>query len=151
MKVLIGLDDSTQSEQMLNSVVKRKWPEDTQFDIVSVIEPIDAGFEEKSWLQLADEVHKRRKERAENMCQEARQKIEKSVPHAKVYFEVKDGDPCCQLIQTAVDRGVDKIVLGAHSRAVCPHNLLGSTSRAVSLHAPCSVEVIRENGHASKN
>jgi len=144
MKILVALDDSRHSDYLIKTIIQRKWPQDTQFKIVSVNEPFDMESEDASWLQLSDEVDRRRKEHAEVLCERVRHAIEKHIPTASVHFEVKEGDPCCQVINAAVDWQADKILMGAHSKSVCPHNLLGSVSRAVSHNAPCSVEVLRE-------
>jgi nucleotide-binding universal stress UspA family protein len=144
MKVLVALDQSSHSEFLIKTAIRRKWPADTQFKIVSVIEPIDQELEDASWLQLSEAVNRRRKEQAESLCERARHEIEKHVPTASVHYEVKEGDPCCQVINAAIDWQADKILIGSHSKTVCPHNFLGSVSRAVSQHAPCSVEVLRD-------
>lgn len=145
MKVIIALDDSPHSNRLLNDVSRRKWPEHTEFRIVNVLEPIcsDCAPElEKASAQ----VQKKRMQAADQLCQHARQRIEHEIPTSKVHYEIRNGDACCELVSSASEWDADKLLLGAHARSTCPHNVLGSVSRSVSLHAPCHVEVVRESG-----
>ena len=41
-------------------------------------------------------------------------------------------------------RGADLILVGSHGRGAAGRFLLGSVSTAIALHAPCSVEIVRQ-------
>ena len=44
MKILIALDDSTYSQAALHSVLARPWPSDSQFKVLSVVEPFHPEY-----------------------------------------------------------------------------------------------------------
>lgn len=53
-----------------------------------------------------------------------------------------------QIVETAEELGVDHIVVGSHGLTGFHRFLLGSVSRAVVTHAPCSVLVVRKAAEA---
>jgi len=57
--------------------------------------------------------------------------------------EVREGDAAQQLIDAAVAKGADCIVIGSHGRTGISRLFLGSVARAVLFNAPCSVLVVR--------
>jgi nucleotide-binding universal stress UspA family protein len=60
-----------------------------------------------------------------------------------------DGDPAAVLIKAARNDEMDVIVVGTHGLTGARRTLVGSVSRNVMLHAPCSVLVVREERAAS--
>ena len=124
---------------------------DTQFKIVSVVEPLSDEYEDDGWHELKEQIARRRKAAAEERCQKARLRLAEHIASSSVHFELREGDVCCQLLDAASHWNADKILVGAHSRSTCPHSLLGSVSRALSEHAPCSVEVIRDRAAAGSH
>lgn len=144
MKVLVAIDDSPYTEYLSDTIVARKWPEDTQFRILSVVQPLDHELIKDLSFNARQEILERSKQHAENLAEKVRHKIAENVAHASVYFEVRQGEPQTQIIESATDWGADTIMLGAKGRQACPLHLLGSVSRGVASHAGCSVEIVRE-------
>lgn len=146
MKILVAIDDSDYSRIVVEAVEKRHWPEGTQFKIVSVVEPLPAELrrtiEEEEGKPIKRIEHER-KEHAVALCEKVRHGIESAVQGAIVFFEVRDGHPADQIIQSAAEWNADRILIGAHGHSICPHNLPGSVSRAVAHSATCHVEMIR--------
>ena len=141
MKVLVAMDDSVYSKDMLHLICRRRWPQDVQFKIVTVIEPIPAfGHDEE---ELALEIQKRRDKYAEKLCVDARHYVEQHVPGSIVHFEIREGKASREILLAATDWEANKILIGAHGHGICPHNLLGSVSRSVAERAHCSVEIVR--------
>jgi nucleotide-binding universal stress UspA family protein len=134
MKVVIGIDDSNYSTNVLHAVEKRHWPSGTEFKIVNVIEPIEVDRKD---------IEKQRKEHAETLCEKARHRIQSAVQGSIVFFEIRHGRASKELLESAAEWSADRILVGAHGHTVCPHNLPGSVSRSVAYQAPCHVEVIR--------
>jgi nucleotide-binding universal stress UspA family protein len=144
MKVVIAIDDSPNSHHMLDLVGRRHWSSGTEFKIVHVLEPISTKeWAGDGWLGMHKELTRRRHKYAEQLCSEARLKLEKHVPNAIVHFEIREGRPQAEIIFAATEWDANKIVIGAHSREVCPHNQLGSVSRGVAERSSCSVEILR--------
>jgi nucleotide-binding universal stress UspA family protein len=56
---------------------------------------------------------------------------------------VRDGDPGTQIVAAARDEVADLIVMGSRGRTRLTSVLLGSVSRKVLSHAPCSVLIVR--------
>lgn len=144
MKVVIALDDSPYSNHVLDMVCRRHWPEDVEFKLLHVLAPIDLGnWVEVEMPQVQSELKERRQKHAEKLCGDARHRLEHRVADARVHFEIRHGNPKNEIIKTATDWEANRILIGAHGHNVCPHNLMGSVSRAVAEHAPCSVEIIK--------
>ncbi len=146
MKVIIALDDSPYSTEVLTAVCKRKWPADTQFKILQILTPVDWQENgDSNWNSVIEEAQVRRLNSAQSHCAKARKQLEDSIANCTVHFEIKEGNAKTQIIDSALSWSADKIVLGAHGANVCPRFILGSISRAVAAHAPCSVEIIRSS------
>ncbi|MBI4532816.1 MAG: universal stress protein, partial [Candidatus Melainabacteria bacterium] len=130
--------------KVVEKVARRHWPRDTEFRVLTVVEPVTLEeYGKGKWGEVIAEVVERRKHEALNLCDQARQKLTGHIPDSIVHYEVREGSPKAQIVDAAIDWSADKIVIGAHGKGVCPRFLLGSVSRAVAAHAPCSVEIIR--------
>lgn len=146
MRVVIALDDTPYSRHLLDLVCRRHWAPDTEFKLVHVVEPLCVSeWTPEDMANLQDELNHRREKIAEKLLSDARHRIEKKFPEARVHFELRHGRPATEIVRAATDWAADSILLGAHSREICPHNLLGSVSRGVAERSPCSVEIIRRH------
>lgn len=143
MKVILAVDDSPYSQEVIKTVTEREWPVDTEFKVLTVLEPLDCCLDE-SFDDMFQTFKEKRKKAVDHLAQSIREKLEATIPGARVHFEVRSGSPKSEIVGAAVDWCADRIMIGAHGQRGCPHNLLGSVSRAVAGHAPCSVEIVRE-------
>lgn len=145
MKVVIAIDDSSHSDAVLNAVCKRHWPGDTQFKVLTVMEPlpIDSDSDSETVNMMMD-INERRRKLLESRCSSARSRLEKCVPGSSVHYDIKEGDPKDVILTAAVEWEADRILVGAHGRGACPHFALGSVSRSVANHAHCTVEIVRD-------
>lgn len=154
MKIIIAVDDSPSSGELIRSVMGRKWPADVNFKILTVLEPTCVSYADLSvseYAHTASEIYTKRKAAARHHCEAMRHKLEEAVSSASVHFEVREGAPWAEIVSAAVEWSADKILIGAHSKDVCPHNMIGSVSRTVANHAPCSVEVVSTAPHRNKH
>lgn len=147
MKVLIAVDDSQCSEAVVDSAVKRNWPEQTHFLILTVLEPIPLDTKNQKELRalIEEGTEKRRstaKELVETVASKLKQKV--SAKAGSVDFTVKEGSPKKEIVESAIEFGADRILIGAQGHGTSAHNLLGEVSRVVAATAHCSVEIIRE-------
>ena len=143
MNIIIALDQSEFASQILNAVIKRHWPGNTQFKVVTVVEPLQ--WEAAScieWNEVAVKALERRKQIAHETLMEAKHKIAQAVAGCEVHVETRHGNPRDQILSVATEWPADKIILGAHGYQ-SQHYFAGSVSRAVALRAPCSVEYVR--------
>lgn len=145
MKVLVAIDQSEFWPQIISSLAKRTWLPDTQFRILTVIEPLLFRWDELSqpdWQLLADEVLEKRCGKAEKILAEARQRLQQEVTDCIVHTEIRHGQAREEVMSAAIDWMPDKVILGAHGRS--PNRLFpGAVSHTVARQAPCSVELVR--------
>jgi nucleotide-binding universal stress UspA family protein len=77
---------------------------------------------------------------------DARQRLAEmmaSVGDVDATSEVLPGGPARQIVQTALDRGADLIVMGTHGRGAVAHLLMGSVAERVVRTAPCPVLTVK--------
>lgn len=142
MKVIVAIDDSPYSDELMKAVSSRQWGADTEFRILFVLESHDDLL---NYLgEFGGEYNEKRKKAATKVCKGYKETLEQSVPNSLVYYDIRTGSPKAEIIDAAVEWSADKILIGSHGHRSCPHNLLGSVSRAITMHAPCTVEVIKK-------
>ena len=154
MKIIIAVDDSPSSSELVRSIISRKWPQDVNFKILTVLEPSCVSYADLSiseYAHTAAEIYNKRKAAARHHCEAIRHKLEEAIATASIHYEVREGAPWAEIVTAAVEWSADKIMIGVHSKDVCPHNMLGSVSRAVVNHSPCSVEVVSTAHHRRKH
>jgi nucleotide-binding universal stress UspA family protein len=145
MRVLIAIDQSTFSSQIINTLTERKFSGRTDFKILSVLEPLPVEWDNQSsqaGSKLAQDLLKKRHSKALKILGEARQKLLQSFPNCNVHTELRRGDAREEIIGAAVDWMPDRVVLGEHKDS--PNRFLsGAVSRTVARHSTCTVELIR--------
>ena len=139
MRNIVAVDDSPYSTQVIEAIGARRWPVNTEFKVLSVVEPIECSGDD----DIESATNAARHKAIEHMCGEVRHKLQAAVPDSIVHFEVRKGVPTSEILASAIDWSADRILIGARGRHVCPHNLLGSVSRSVAQQASCTVEVVR--------
>lgn len=153
MKVLIALDDSPFSKEIINSILNRPWPPNTTFKILHVLEPMciaPADYNPGELEESLNKVTDLRLHAAEKLCNHTLAQLTKSFPDLEISSEIRQGRAKTEIVDAAVEWKADKILIGAHGREICPHNLIGSVSRTVVNAAPCSVEVVRTHAKKAK-
>src|SRR5271157_3766034 len=151
MRILLGTDGSEFSSKAAYSVANRPWPPRSQVRIISVQELLVPEAVAASSLQYSvysersmDEVSEVTRKRAEDAVAQARSILGSA--HLEICDTPQDvpvGDPRTILLDEAKSWGAGLIVLGSNGRGGFDHLLPGSVSESVSMHANCSVEVIR--------
>jgi nucleotide-binding universal stress UspA family protein len=137
MKLLLATDGSPFSEAAVREISTRPWPPGSTVTVLSVVSipfPTDTGetFIIGEAAELASEVAGR----------VARQ-IREHAPTLGVETKTINDLPKRAIIKEAERMGADLILVGSHGHGPVQRFLLGSTSLAVALHAPCSVEIVR--------
>lgn len=150
MKILLAIDDSPYSESVIDAVVSRSFPRDSQIRVVTVIEPLELDASDGLTMAVLKDIEKARHESARKLLDKCKHRLDAMGADISVHFEVLEGDPRQKIIDAASQWGASKILIGAHSHGLCPRNLVGSVSRAVAAHAPCTVEIVRKKAvHAA--
>lgn len=147
MKVILAIDDSMNSKEAVRSVVDREWPLDSQFKVLNVLEPLDCLGEK--YEDLAYGVNVKRKKAAAHLCQAVREQLAATIPGATVHYEIRSGRPEDEIVEAAAEWVADRIMIGACGQDQGSSVLLGSVSRSVAKHAPCTVEIVRDNSKSN--
>jgi len=144
IRILIGVDGSTNSQACLDHVAQRSWPRRTEIRLLAALDtvftistvPKKPAFEK--WFEVSNE----------NDLILLWQALEPLADKLRsngltVSVELKKGDPKQLLIEEAENWSADSIFVGAKGIRGIDRLMLGSVSAAVAARAPCSVEVIR--------
>jgi len=133
MRILLGVDGSSSSDAVLQEAAGRPWPEGSEFNIVTVVDPF---FFTRAPLLL----EQARSSTQESLREQARRLIEAGWT---VNVNVMLDNPRHALPRAAGAWRADLVMLGSHGRSAVGRLLLGSTAQAVLRHAECSVEIVR--------
>jgi nucleotide-binding universal stress UspA family protein len=133
MKILLAIDSSPASQQVLAEAVARPWPPNTTFLVVSAV---DVGrFAELP--ALIDDA----KRECEKMVKAGAALLAQAKLPATT--EVLMGSPRRVVSQFAAEWGADLIVVGSHNRGAVGRFFLGSVATGILRTATCSVEIVR--------
>jgi nucleotide-binding universal stress UspA family protein len=147
MKILLCIDGSECSDAAVREVARRQWPDGT---VVRIVFAVDFGI--FVGVPLAPvtpanyaEIEEALKASAEEALRTAAAAIDKrNGAHLTIEMDQLVGPPARAILDEAERWGADLVVVGSHGRTMFGRLLLGSVSNAVALHAPCSVEIVRE-------
>ena len=148
-RILLATDGSSSSHEAVRSVAARPWPAGTEARAVAVAD----RFAPLSSLDLApsqelrelDELNRAQATAAAGAAARAL-----SGAGISARSDVLAGEPKTCLLAECESWKPDLVVVGSHGRRGAERLLFGSVSEAIVVHAPCSVEVIREVRSASK-
>lgn len=150
MKVIVAVDQTDFADQIIDTVISYHWPPDTQFKILSVIEPLNweaaACIE---WNREAAKIHEQRKRVANEIAMNGRRRIATAIPGSIVHVEVRTGHAKDEIINSATEWMADRLILGAHGHS--PNRYFtGSVARAVSQYCGCTIQLVRLKAPAAK-
>jgi nucleotide-binding universal stress UspA family protein len=133
MKILLAIDSSPVSQQVLKEVAARPWPPNTTFLIVSAV---DVGRFAKLPVLIDD---------AKRECEKIVKAGAALLAQAKLpaTTEVLTGSPRRFVSDFAAHWGADLILVGSHSRGAVGRFFLGSVAQGILRTATCSVEIVR--------
>ncbi|MDB5102865.1 MAG: Universal stress protein UspA-like nucleotide-binding protein [Fibrobacteres bacterium] len=146
-RVLVAIDGSPGSLAAVDAVASRIWPADTLIRLIAVMDPKEDGpgsAEGAGSGCLAPGT----RTRIGRLLDRASAKL--SGKGLKVTLEVRLGEPRHLLLQEARTWPAHCVFLGSCGRTSFRGFLIGSVASAMALHAPCSVEVVRPAGKASR-
>lgn len=138
--VLVPLDGSPQAWAAYEYALDEH--PDASVTLLSVINPMDAGYSAETALpSAAEEWYESAKDAAEKRFDEAAQlAADRGVPIETV-LEV--GRPSATIVEYAAEHDLDVIVMGSHGRKGVSRILLGSVAEAVVRRSPVPVTVVR--------
>ena len=138
--VLVPLDGSPQAWAAFEYALDEH--PDASVTLLSVINPMDAGYSAETALpSAAEEWYESAKDAAEGRFDEAAElAAERGVPIETV---LDVGRPSATIVEYADEHDVDVIVMGSHGRKGVSRILLGSVAEAVVRSSPVPVTVVR--------
>jgi nucleotide-binding universal stress UspA family protein len=133
MRILVAVDGSSSSDLVIQEVSGRPWPEGSEFQVATVIDPY--------FFSSAPKVLEEAKESAQKTLEELGKPL--IAAGWTVQLKVMLENPRHQLPRAAREWKADLLVIGSHGHGAVRRMLLGSTAQAVLRHAECSVEIVR--------
>jgi nucleotide-binding universal stress UspA family protein len=143
MKILLAIDSSEASQNVISEAATRVWPPKTEFRILHVVDLSGVG----RFAALIEE----EKRAAEALVKAATGKFAGSGHVASA--EVLVGFPRTAVAEYANAWKADLVLVGSRGRGAVARFLLGSVAQGVLRMAHCSVEVVRREArerHASR-
>ena len=147
MKILLATDGSAHSKAAVEEVAGRPFPLNTKVRLVSAYErtPLITTLEPMGVSQeYYAEADHYALQKAKNTIENAAKILRKKNPTLTITTVVIEGSPKSVILEEAEKFGADLIIVGSHGAGAVERFLLGSVSHAVSLHAKCSVEIVRK-------
>ena len=150
MKVLVATDGSASSEAALELITNKPWPKDTQFNVVSVVEPLHSKLDALfigGLGEMSRNAQAAYQADIENVISQSKTTLATKFGQAAITSEVLTGNPSEQIIQAAKTYMADLIVMGGHFSSA--EGWYGSVARGVTIAAPCSVCIVHPDSSGS--
>ena len=143
MRILLVVDDSDSSADVVETVLNRPWPSGTKVRVLSVAAPVPAELHSRpDTLELAQQEMTKKAESLTARVTDVLRAKGLAVDSAVTF-----GDAASQIVNEAQQWAADLIVLGADSYR-SERKETHSVAQSIVDHAPCRVEVI-EQGKAA--
>lgn len=145
VRLLIGVDNSSDSKAAVEAVCSRSWPVGTEVGLLAVVDTVMAVIPNPAepsavkWIEVDD---KNNWDQVREIFEPLAQRLRSTGLRAEIL--IRRGDPAEQILEEADTWGADCIFAGAKGTRGIDRLLLGSVSSAVSARAHCSVEVVRQ-------
>jgi len=140
MKVLMGIDDSKFSENMIQAVVTQLRSDNTEVLVLHVLQPIASFTPPEMAPGYAPELEDQEKP-ARALVERIANQLRGAGFKASTAIEI--GDAEATILNTAAEWHADLIVVGSHEHSSIQNLLLGNVAESVARHAKCSVEIVR--------
>jgi nucleotide-binding universal stress UspA family protein len=140
MKILMGIDDSKFSKNLVCALVTQFRTENAEILALHVLEPVEPVAPPEMSPGYAPELEYQKKPAfilLERIAHELRG------AGFSVQTAVEIGDARETIIERAITWNADLILVGSHGKRGIQSFLLGSVSESVARHAKCSVEIVR--------
>lgn len=140
MKILIGMDDSKFSEDVIRSVVGQFKTENTEVLVMHVLQPVEPVAPPEMAPGYAPELDDE-KNPAHALVERAADDLRRM--GFKAHTAVEVGDVRDSILEAAAKWDADVVVVGSHRQRGIQSLLLGSVAESVARDAKCSVEIVR--------
>ena len=140
MRILLAVDGSRYSADVMDAVLARFWPEAGIVRVLSAVEPeqiIESGAPDSSGAARQTPV-----KATEELVEWVADSLSSHGFQAETV--VKPGDPREVIVNEAANWPADLILVGAYGHSGVRNWQIGSVADSVAKHARCSVEVVRK-------
>lgn len=147
MKILIAVDDSEYSQAAIESIANRNWEPDTEFTVMSVVEPAvpDYAAWHMTYTPVLYEAIAERVDDAKSMVHDKVAFLQERLPGHAIAGDVVEGPIRYSILDKAKNWHADFIIMGSHGRKGMAKFLMGSISESVAKGACCSIEIIHKD------
>jgi len=146
MRILLAVDGSRYSVDVVDAVVSRPWPDGSIVRVLSAVEPEEIISVDSSQAGLGGQTQQTPMKATEELVEFVAASL---ASHGfRVETIVKPGDSREVIVNEADNWKAHLIVMGAYGRSGVRNWQLGSVAESVANHARCSVELIRKTKHA---
>jgi nucleotide-binding universal stress UspA family protein len=146
MKILVAIDGSGCSEPVIDEIILRPWPKDTEVKLITAVE-YTAPPTSDTWAldsNYLDKIDKVAVLQAEAVMDRAIGRMEyRPNPNVKISREILRGSAKEVILDEAKQWNPDLVMVGSHGHHGLKRLWLGSVSQAIANHAKCSVEIVR--------
>jgi len=132
MKILVAIDSSLYADEILNQLASRPWSRDSQFKIVTVVEPTINWEIEQTYLHQCRLILSQRLD-----------SLRSKLPGFGITGQVHEGSAAKVIVRCADEFAADLLVLGSHGDTGTRKPTIGSVAASVVNKANCSVEIIK--------
>ncbi|MHB8487412.1 MAG: universal stress protein [Candidatus Acidiferrales bacterium] len=141
MKILLAIDSSSASQDVIAEAATRPWPSGTRFCVLHIVDVLGLGRS----LAMIDE----EKRYGQALVAAAAEKLVRAGHETST--DILVAFPRKAVVQYAKEWEADLVMVGSHGQGALSRFLLGSVAQAVLRTAPCSVEVVRRGIHESSS
>src|SRR5215831_7336594 len=152
MRIMLAIDGSSFSDAAVNEVATRPWPTQSEVRVISVVEPpllptVETWVPPENYIEALE---KAGEDSARSVIKKAADRIaSEQRDRMSITTKIVRGYPKQAILDAADEWNADLIVVGSHGYRGLAKVWLGSVSQAVSSHAKCSVEIVR-NRHLNE-
>ena len=147
MKVLVAIQDDKCVDVLGAYMRNYPWPTPVEFKVLHVIHPVRVNsYMSLLPAPLTDNIAAQRKKEGESVVKRLAEQLRESYPGVPVTEAILEGDAKSEIVDQLNDWNADLVLLGSHGK----HGLMGSVSRTVVAHSPCSAMVVPVEGHDRK-
>jgi len=141
MKILLAIDSSSASQNVIAEAAIRPWPSGTRFCVLHIVDVLGLGRS----LAMIDE----EKRYGQALVAAAAEKLVRAGHETST--DILVAFPRKAVVQYAREWDADFVLVGSHGQGALSRFLLGSVAQAVLRTAPCSVEVVRPRMNESRS
>jgi len=140
MRILLAVDGSRYSADVMDAVLSRFWPEAGIVRVLSAVEP--EQIIESSGRGSSGGTRQTPVKATEELVEWVADSLSSHGFQAETV--VKPGDPREVIVNEAANWPADLILVGAYGHSGVRNWQIGSVAESVAKHARCSVEVVRK-------